>query len=999
MKPNFGYLIILKTIKLKQFLFSVFIFSVLMANAQECGVPNGDFEQWDGDTPANWGSTNVTQESAKIPEDFRSIFKSTDSKSGRFSIHLKSPSTVDYLNKNADYVKAMQQYPQYKKMAEDMLKKESLSPSLFWCQGDCNSLMLSNPKAILDKIQIPVKEKPKAICGFYKTNLKNGDKLWINPYLFADDGTGGGPAPDDKNAIVTQNFSEWTAFKIPLHLPEDKNVTAAGVQFYLVGSSFPDNPPYGMNGMQLAQSIPATENSEVWLDDICFCDAPELEIFNAPIVDGKKIEPALMLKMGAQTFENIDNDDEGDTFDYDPENQLSKTNTSGDDELVKLNIKMTYNGEPNVKEEVILERTKGADHVIIWDDPQKTKEFKVADKLFIPDDFQHKGKFWEKELWVEGIKAHTEQKGTVFKMYLKETPEKFQEAALTIIGIQSMEWEGKANSVNNDKNLDYDVNFRNASDPIIEPSGNVKCGCDVITEASGTLKPGAVRVFPGKRILGMNKTENEARDKVALKVTLTVKPIYPIQLYFKSFDVDDPTVEDSYISEMDDESTAEDNIGFVEINGKKLKAGYLEGQRENDDILKVDFTDKTKELSFQVSKQPGDNFRVVGSFDEKFLKSLKNDDPELNVNQSNNDKQRLVNKSIFEANPKDPEKSEIRLSENYATKTLTAWRFAFAEVDKMGPIGKDVLISKVTSYEPNVTKTGQTKIFIEDNIINKLKADGITEATMGPTHTSVGMKNAFKEGEFKLAGQSFKILENSASEDGYIFSGGADYVVVDGLLPDNTTGYEGKVCGLKFDDEATWGFKAGDPMPDLNPDECVLERIYRRAYMLIDFTAMNSDKINPNKETQFKRNTNADDFGIIKSNYQFDNKDLAQDPDFWCFYINTCYAGATAEDGDPDDDPIPGDWEYAITGIADDEKLGINIFLEGLLEFNKLSWTNRDKYLCTREGVGSGKGDVIAHELAHLFGAVHEIDKGIMNITSNKFNPITISRVRKAKHP
>lgn len=985
---------------LKQFIFLFCIFFVLMANAQECDIPNGSFEQWNGNTPINWGSTNVTQEHSKMPEDFRSIFKSTDSKSGDFSIHLKSPSTVDYLNKNADYVNAMAQYPYYKKMAEDMMKRQSLSPSLFWCQGDCNKILMSNPEAILDKIQIPVNEKPKAICGFYKTNLRNGDKLWINPYLFADDGTGGGPAPEDKNAIITENFSEWTAFKIPLHVQEDKNVIAAGVQFYLVGNSFPDNPPYGMNGMRLAQSIPATEKSEVWLDDICFCDAPELEIFNALIVDGKKIEPALMLEMGAQTFENIDNDDEGDTFDYDPKTKKSKSPiTKNDDELVQLNIKMTYTGEPSVKEEVVLARIKGAENVIIWDDAKKTKEFTAADKLFIPDDFEHKGKFWVKELWVEGIKAHTEQKGTVFKMFKKESPEEFQEAALTIIGIESIEWEGNSNSVNNDENLDYDVNFRNPSDPVVEPQNNIKCDCDVITEVSSSLKPGGVRVFPGKRILGMNKTEDKPRDKVSVKVTLTVKPIYPIKLYFKSFDVDDPTLEDSYISGMDDESTAEDNIGFVEVNGKNLKAGYLKDQRKSDDILKVDFIDKTKKLSFQVSKQPGDNFRVVGSFDEKFLKSLKNDDSELNVNHDNNDKQRVVNKSIFEANPKDPIKSEIRLPDNYATKTLTVWRFAYAEVDKMGPIGKDVLLSKVASYEPNVPEAGQTKIFIEDNIIKKLKADGITEATLGPTHTNVGMKNAFKEGEFKLSGQSFKILENSASEDGYIFSGGADYVVIDGLLPDNTTGYEGKICGLKFDDEAKWGFKAGDPMPDLNPDECVLERIYRRAYMLIDFKTMNSDKINPNKETQFKRNTNADDFGEIKSNYQFDNKSLAQNQDFWCFYINTCYAGATAEDGDPDDSTIPGAWENAITGIADDEKLGVNIFMEGLLEFNKLSWTNRDKYLCTRVGVGSGKGDVIAHELAHLFGAVHEIDRGIMNITSNEFNPITISRVRKAEHP
>ncbi|NCO63474.1 MAG: hypothetical protein COW44_08635 [Flavobacteriaceae bacterium CG17_big_fil_post_rev_8_21_14_2_50_33_15] len=981
---------------------------VLFAQEEEsCSIPNGGFELWKGDTPVNWGSTNVTQNSPNMPGDFKSIFKSTDSKSGNYSIHLKNPSTVDYLNKNEEYVKAMSQYPQYKKMAEEMMKKQSMSASVFWCQGDCNNAMISNPKAILDNIQIPVKERPKALCGYYKTNLKNGDKLWINPFLIAEDGTGGGPAPDEKNAVITSNTKEWTAFKIPLHIPEiandkEKKVTAAGVQFYIVGKSFPNVPPYTTNGMQLAMSIPGTENSEVWLDDICFCDAPEMEIFNAEAVDGKKINQALMLEMGAQTFVNIDNDDEGETFDYDPKTQISKTNlTKIDNDLVKLRIKVPYAGEPNPPEEIAFEITKGAKNVLFWKDNKKTEKFDPALPLMISTDFEKIGNFWIKEIWVEGIEAHTEQRGSVFKMYPKNDPENFQEAALTIIGIEKMEWEGRNNSINHNNKLDYDVNFRNPSDAVQTPSGNIKCDCDVITESSSYLRPTGVRVFPGKRIKSKGRAEDTPRNKVTLNVTLSVKPIYPIKVYFKSFDVDDPTLDASSIESMDNESQPEDNLGFLEKNDKKLKSGYLEGQ-DQDGILKVDFIESTEQLNFEVSLQPGDNFRVVGAFEKDFLKTLENDDTKLNKNASevkrNNDKQRIVDPNVLEKNPDEAENAEIRLAENFASKPLTVWRFMYAEVDKMGPIGKDVMLSKIVSYELNSPKPGQTKIFIADNIIKKLETDGVTKATMGPTHTHVGIKDAFKEGEFKVLGQNFKILENSANEAGYIFSGAADNVVIDGLLT-GIDGYEGKVCGLKFDDETKWGFKAGDAMPDLNPDICVLERIFRPTYVVLDFDAMNTDAINPNKETQFIRNTNADDFAAIKSNYSFDNKNLAEDPEFWCFYINTCFAGATAEDGDPDDGNIAGSWENAITGIADDEKLGINIFMEGLLEFNKLKWTNRDKYLCTRAGIGSGKGDVIAHEIAHLFGAVHEIDQAIMNITANHFSELTISRIRKGKHP
>lgn len=969
---------------------------------ESCSIPNGGFELWQGDIPLNWGSTNVTQNAPNMPADFKSIFKSNDSKSGNYAIHLKNPSTVDYLNKNAEYVKAMSQYPQYKKMAEDMMKKQSLSASIFWCQGDCNDVMVANPKEIVDKIYMPVKEKPKAICGFYKTNLKNGDKLWINPFLIATDGTGGGPAPDETNAIVAKNTNEWTSFKIPLHLPENKQLRGAGVQFYIVGSGFPNKPPYGMNGAHLAMTIPGTERSEVWLDDICFCDAPELEIFNAEVVDGKKINPALMLEMGAQTFVNLDNDDQGESFDYDPETKISKTNlTKTDDELVKLRIKVPYAGEPNPPEEIAFEITKGAKNLLFWKDNKKTETFDPAVSLFIPADFEKIGNFWIKEIWVEGIEAHSEQRGSIFKMYPKSDPENFQEAALTIIGIEKMEWEGQNNSINHDNNLDYDVNFRNPSDPIQEASDRYKCDCDVISESSSYLRPTGVRVFPGKRIAGVGKAESKPRNKVTLNVTLSVKPIYPVKVYFKSFDVDDPTFEDTYIGEMDDETLAEDNIGFLEKNGGKLKSGYLTGQ-DIDGILKVDFIESTEQIEFEVSLQPGDNFRVVSAFDKKFLKTLENDDTKLNSNPSevkrNNDKQRIVDPAVFDANPDDAEKAEIRLAENYASKTLTVWRYMYAEVDKMGPIGKDVMFSKIVSYELNNPKPGQTKIFIADNIIKKLEEDGVTKPTMEAAsgHKSVGIKDAFKEGEFKLLGQTFKILENSANEAGYIFNGAADYVVIEGLLS-GLDGLEGKVCGLKFDDETKWGFKAGDAMPNLNPDLCVLERIFRPSYTVLDFETLK--KYNPRKETKFIRNTNADDFEEIKSNYLFDNKNLAKDPDFWCFYVNTCYAGATAEDGDPDDGNIPGSWENAITGIADDEKLGINIFMEGLLEFNKLKWTNRNKYLCTRAGIGSGKGDVIAHEIAHLFGAVHEIDQAVMNITANHFSDLTISRIRKGEHP
>jgi len=985
---------------IKYILVSVFIFSSLLINAQECDIPNGNFESWNGDKPTNWGTTNVAHE-VNSPLmggfDMRTVLKSSDANSGSYSLHLKNPSILDFLKSKPGW-EQMSKMPMIKKQIEEMIKTNTLSASAYWCRGDCDSdLIAQNTSGFVDKISFPVDKTPRSICGYYKTNLKGGDKLWINPFLLDNAGGAGGPKVDDRQAVITENTSKWKKFKVPLYLQEGKKARAAGVQFYIVNSKFPNAPPYGMSGMRLGMSLPGTEGSEVWIDDVCFCDNISIDIWDPALFGGKQIESGIKLSEGAQTPENIDNDDNDEFWDYNPVSTISDSEVEKDDELVKIRLQIPFTNEE--KEEITLEIIKGKENVRLWLKKNKGEQLKVEDKLFTnTSDFEKKEGFWEKEIWVEGIKSSNEQQGIVFKVYRKNEPETFDEVSLTILGIESIEWKGRGNSKNNDDNLDFDVNFRKSSDKVTISKD--PCNCDNVSESTSSLKPGAVRVFPGKRIAGLNKTEKNIRNKVIAEVSFSVKPVRPIPVYFVSFDVDDPTILFSVIPEMDNERSKNDNIGFIEKDGKKIFTGWMEGQRK-DGILKEEISKKTIKINFEVSMQPGDNFRIIGVFDEKFLKELNNDDFILNKKGEgtvrNQSKQRIVHQPTFEKLNK-PEESEIRNIEKYASKVLTVWRFAYAEVDKMGSIGKDVLFSKIVSYELNNPKAGQTKIFIEDNIIKKLKDDGITEPTMGPTHTNVGMKDAFKEGDFRLAGQTFKILENSANKAGYIFNGAADYIVIDGLLPE-LDNYEGKVCGLKFDDENKWGFKAGDPMPDLNPDVCVLERIFRKSYLIIDFDTMNTISINPNQETRFIRNTNADDFAAIKSNYKFDNKNLANDDDFWCFYINTCYAGATAEDGDPDDTYISGSWENAITGIADDEKLGINIFMEGLLEFNKLSWTNKNKYLCTRSGVGSGKGDVIAHEIAHLFGAIHEIDLGIMNIKSNSFTEMTISRIRKAKHP
>ncbi|TVQ32876.1 MAG: hypothetical protein EA376_04315 [Phycisphaeraceae bacterium] len=131
---------------------------------------------------------------------------------------------------------------------------------------------------------------------------------------------------------------------------------------------------------------------------------------------------------------------------------------------------------------------------------------------------------------------HAAQRGTRLRMRMSYNGADFQavdEAALTVIGVQKVEWVGRQNSVSDEDALDACPNW---------PAG---------------LSPGSVRVFPDARFVG-GAVESTPRDRVDVRVTLTVKPVEPVTMYLRSFDVDDPTAHDNVV---DDESTAEDNRG------------------------------------------------------------------------------------------------------------------------------------------------------------------------------------------------------------------------------------------------------------------------------------------------------------------------------------------------------------------------------------------------------------------------------------------------------
>lgn len=748
------------------------------------------------------------------------------------------------------------------------------------------------------------------------------------------------------------------------------------------------------------------------------------------------IPDGLQNSLGAQAFVNLDNDDGDDKFDIDDTDV-----TGDDDDLVKvvLRAKITQTLAAKARFEIV----SGGDNVKVYFSADKKTEFKKEDMknpLTITRDFPvREREFRTKTLWVEGIDADTIQKATVFKFSywetgdVKQPPSVEETFTMTVIGIEKIDWEGDGNSVNNDNNLDVDVNHRNPSDTYTnsDPTKNGRpfpeeCGGSV----QSTLTPEAVRVFPGRRLVG-GRVSTVSRDKVKAKVRLSVEPVEPITFYFKSFDVDDPSIsnqskilpqsmrqppEDATLKNVDNEEKAEDNRGKTKANNSNK--GYFKGE-DADGIVKKEFSKQEDELEFQVTMQPGDNFRIVGSGDKKFLKNLENDDKRLNLGSTdeikNRNKQKIVDKSIFNKNPLNPTAAEIHQPEKYASKVLTVWRFFYAEVDYMGAITENKIKGEIGKIENDFPRIGDTKIHLKVNLTDEYKKIATNVSTL--KHN--GVENAFQEGTFRVGGVEYPVLFNSAQTGG-LFTSPNDYVIVRGDVP--ATLPEGATFFLWDDDDKWKNIKLGTKLRDLeikgkvhasgriDPDRipiekskaCYVAERFLPAYVVPDFKTL--IPVNKVDTVPFVRNVKAEKIGenldkyFTEDHYEFDFAAYDRSEDFWTIYMLYGYKGATYEDGDPDGvdgasrirDTIG---EGAIEGFTDLNFTGIMFFLEGIIERNQ----GYQVYNGT-----TGEEDCIAHEIGHIFGAKHE-DSGLMGEDGKQnsfvFTGTTLERIRSAKHP
>ncbi|GEM_PF-1915410 len=243
--------------------------------AQDCQIPNGNFEHWkNNDKAVNWAGSNIAAKeggaSAMAGYDFRNTFR-VPGKVG-YGLQIKNVSIADFLaeKKPADWARMPEQYKQ-------MIRESAFSGYVFTCEGNCESaIMAQNQAALMKDLFFPIKPTFGALCGYYKANFKNGDKAWINTFVTTKnpEQVAGGVRPGEASAVILKSTSTWTPFKIPIYFFEGLEPSQMFIQLYLVGKGFPNGQPAGMNPVQLAMEFKSSDGSEVFFDELCLCDTP-----------------------------------------------------------------------------------------------------------------------------------------------------------------------------------------------------------------------------------------------------------------------------------------------------------------------------------------------------------------------------------------------------------------------------------------------------------------------------------------------------------------------------------------------------------------------------------------------------------------------------------------------------------------------------------------------------------------------------------------------------
>jgi hypothetical protein len=634
------------------------------------------------------------------------------------------------------------------------------------------------------------------------------------------------------------------------------------------------------------------------------------------------------------TCVNLDNDNRDGMFDLD----LRQNNVVGENDLVRLTINPPTGGNPN--DQVALKVNVKSGDIKLWEDPTKTKQ------VTLPVSYQARN--LPKTLWIEGVVPSKTARGIELELIpvppFKATSDK---VTLTVIGVEEMTWIGQSNSVNGDNKLD----------------ANAHPGPD------GTV---GKRVFPDAP--GPNKS---ALDKVTLRVTLSAPVPAEFKLYLRALDVDDPS---SNSAELDPNDTAakdgtypdttitytlhEDNRGnvgglksgqFVAGSGVEVpKAALTDNQGVQYLPATLTFTPNRKimDVTFTVTKQPGDNFRVLASCDPEFLKDAVNLDKDHKLDIYNAPANQVV---------------------SWQSEVLTVWRRLHIERDSMQappnrpqacPGGWIVNVNTVCGMITNV-------------------AAGAPNNSIVTTDQFLEDLNQYENGLLRLgpAARRFNVLGNAAGPNATV------------TVQNDAAGAPPSNVPFDLHDDDDDAILPRLPDLDLvqdndNPKQNLLVWAYVRP--------TNDGGGGKTDERDFPFDLNTSDKEATDPNYYAPRHQSigANDEDYWVVYLLSIFQGPLLKDFDPNQ-------QLGFLGLCvlPGNPCG-NLSIFYVEQYRE--WCGG---LNPQAGVRSGLQATVVHEIGHSLGGIHS-DGGIMASgtqaclkNSLQFTDITLNRIRSTSKP
>jgi len=903
----------------------------------EDNIDNGGMENWRDENRPNSFTTFAPAPELTKGQDiqFQVAFKDTDAHTGDFSLRLKNADILPQLP--AEATGAVTSILG----SANVMMPAGVTSCTEPCAIEKKNPSVGNSQAAAVKVfgSLDASNIQSHVCGAYKGYIGAADGLNVSVSIFS-----GSDISGQANRTFTRNAADWIKFAIPVTV--------------VPGQSLPETGKVGISArfesrVGLMMGWNASPLSEAKVDSLHFCEPMGMTAYHPKVIalnTNSEIPDDEEDTVGVQTFVNLDNDDADGKYDHQDDR------VDGDNELVRLKVFLPRDSLGDVR---LNASQYGSDVYKLWDDPDKFEEFKdVNDDFDVSElltDISADGSSIQREIWVEALKPSQKPGDIEFEFLFTNSRgdgNEFEDRVVfTSLSIENIKFKGKQNSVNDDDMLDEDPNF--------EFYGDEKL----------------FRVFPGKRWAG-SKPEDEARNIVDVEVTLNVKPTRPVPLYFRALDVDDPSAWDGEVDNLDDD---EDNRG-TEPN---IWGGFTQTSEEH---LELEFDDIKKSFEFQVTMQPGDNFRIVGSGDLLTLMALENKDSKL-LNYSFEHLLWIYDPDVLSAN-ENPDEARIPEHGLYVSDVLTVWRKLYIELDTMAPVtdnerleAKIVRIDPARDHEISDGKKGTIRYPQQAVIIDKNLYDELPEESQSGR---AGYKNNFSPGKLTVNGVNYNITASTA------YGSGGDRITIARLpgKPELVTEDWGKTVQLQDDDT----LKNDDPLPPI--DMSLMREAYEPAYILPVWD--DSEVPNATPEIPFMLHMKSDQTPYLRKVIRkgFDGWVYHDEPDIWLVYLLHAYQGKLDEDGDGEAG-VSG-----LSGIADsvscdgDNGFGAIVFYESGRETGK-------NYAFAGTGKGWQLKDAVVHEIAHLFSGLHE-DGGMMgydDVKSDEFEPVTLDKMRRCEHP